>query len=180
MPTNLRSIRGISPQLGERVYLDPACTVIGEVKLGDDVSVWPSAVIRGDLLPITIGARSNVQDGAILHTTHTSRFNPNGWALTIGEDVVIGHAAVLHGCTIGDRVLVGIGAIVNDGAIIEDEVMIGAGCLVPPRKKLESGFVYVGNPCRQLRAMTPEEREFLAYSPGNYVRLKDQYLAEQS
>ncbi|MCA9240959.1 MAG: gamma carbonic anhydrase family protein [Planctomycetales bacterium] len=178
MSQNCRTIRGIAPKLGERVFLDPACTVIGDVTLGDDVSVWPFASIRGDLLPITVGARSNVQDGAILHTTHTSRFNPNGWALTIGADVVIGHAAVLHGCTIGDRVLVGIGAIVNDGAIVESEVMIGAGCLVPPRKTLESGYVYVGNPCKQLRPMTDAEREFLTYSPGNYVRLKNEYLAE--
>ncbi|QEG37740.1 gamma carbonic anhydrase family protein [Bythopirellula goksoeyrii] len=173
----IRSVHNISPQLGERVYIDSAATVIGDVTLGDDVSVWPGAVIRGDLLPIKVGHRSNVQDNSVLHTTHKSKFNPDGWPLTIGDDVVIGHRAVLHGCVVGDRVLIGIGAIVNDGAVVEDEVIVGAGCLVPPGKVLESGFVYVGNPCKVLRPITEVEREFFSYSAGNYVRLKDRYLA---
>jgi carbonic anhydrase/acetyltransferase-like protein (isoleucine patch superfamily) len=179
MDQSIRSHRGISPQLGQRVYIDPAATVIGDVCLGDDASVWPGAVIRGDMHSIRIGARSNVQDNAVLHITHVSDFNPNGWPLTIGEDVVIGHRAVLHGCTVGNRILIGNGAIVNDGAIIEDEVIVGAGCMVPPGKTLESGFVYVGNPCKQLRALSESERKFFTYSPANYVKLKDQYLAEQ-
>ncbi|TWU29861.1 gamma carbonic anhydrase family protein [Bythopirellula polymerisocia] len=174
----IRAFQSTSPQLGARVYVDPAATVIGDVTLGNDVSVWPGAVIRGDLLPIKVGHRSNVQDNAVLHTTHKSKYNLDGWALTIGEDVVIGHRAVLHGCRVGDRVLIGIGSIVNDGAVVEDEVIVGAGCLVPPGKVLESGFVYVGNPCRQLRPITDAEREFFTYSPANYVRLKDQYLGE--
>lgn len=179
MDQSIRSHRGISPQLGQRVYIDPAATVIGDVCLGDDASVWPGAVIRGDMHSIKIGARSNVQDNAVLHITHASDFNPNGWPLTIGEDVVIGHRAVLHGCTVGNRILIGNGAIVNDGAIIEDEVIVGAGCMVPPGKTLQSGFVYVGNPCKQLRALSESERKFFTYSPANYVKLKDQYLAEQ-
>lgn len=179
MDQSIRSHRGISPQLGQRVYIDPAATVIGDVCLGDDASVWPGAVIRGDMHSIKIGARSNVQDNAVLHITHASDFNPNGWPLTIGEDVVIGHRAVLHGCTVGNRILIGNGAIVNDGAIIEDEVIVGAGCMVPPGKTLQSGFVYVGNPCKQLRALSESERAFFTYSPANYVKLKDQYLAEQ-
>ena len=179
MDQSIRSHRGISPQLGQRVYIDPAATVIGDVCLSDDASVWPGAVIRGDMHSIKIGARSNVQDNAVLHITHASDFNPNGWPLTIGEDVVIGHRAVLHGCTVGNRILIGNGAIVNDGAIIEDEVIVGAGCMVPPGKTLESGFVYVGNPCKQLRALSESERKFFTYSPANYVKLKDQYLAEQ-
>jgi carbonic anhydrase/acetyltransferase-like protein (isoleucine patch superfamily) len=92
---------------------------------------------------------------------------------------VIGHRAVLHGCTVGNRILIGNGAIVNDGAIIQDEVIVGAGCMVPPGKTLESGFVYVGNPCKQLRALSESEKTFFTYSPANYVKLKDQYLAEQ-
>ena len=153
MNYSIRSHRGISPQLGLRVYIDPAATVIGDVHLGDDASVWPGAVIRGDMHSIRIGARSNVKDNAVLHITHASDFNPGGWPLTIGDDVVIGHRAVLHGCTLGNRILIGNGAIVNDGAIVEDEVIVGAGCMVPPGKRLESGFVYVGNPCKQLRAL---------------------------
>jgi carbonic anhydrase/acetyltransferase-like protein (isoleucine patch superfamily) len=176
---SIRTFQGKSPQLGARVYIDPAATVIGDCVLGDDVSVWPGAVIRGDLEPIVIGSRSNVQDNAVLHTTHKSQYNPEGYALTVGEDVVIGHRAVLHGSTVGNRVLVGIGAIVNDGAVIEDEVIVGAGCLVPPGKTLASGYVYVGNPAKQLRPITEPERTFFTYSPANYVRLKEKYLAEK-
>ena len=178
MDHSIRSHRGISPQLGQRVYVDPAATVIGNVSLGDDASVWPGAVIRGDMHRIVVGARSNVQDNAVLHITHASDFNPDGWPLTIGDDVVIGHRAVLHGCTLGNRILVGNGAIVNDGAVIEDEVIIGAGCMVPPGKTLETGYVYVGNPCKQMRALSDSETQFFTYSPSNYVKLKDQYLAE--
>lgn len=177
---SIRSFKGISPTLGNRVYVDPAATVIGDVVLGDDVSVWPGAVIRGDMHRIRIGNRSNVQDNAVLHITHASDFNPGGYPLTIGDDVVIGHRALLHGCTLGNRILVGNGAIINDGAIIEDEVIIGAGCVVPPGKTLESGYVYVGNPCKQARALKDSERRFFTYSPANYVKLKDQYLAEAS
>ena len=178
MTASLRAFGGTAPQLGARVYVDPAATVIGQVCLADDVSVWPGAVIRGDMHTITIGARSNVQDNAVLHITHASDFNPGGWPLTIGDDVIIGHRAILHGCTLGNRILVGNGAIINDGAIIEDEVIVGAGCMVPPGKRLESGFVYVGNPCRQTRPVSDKERGFFSYSPANYVKLKDQYLAE--
>ena len=175
----LRPYNGVTPRLGRRVYVDPAATVIGDVTLGDDVSVWPGAVIRGDMHWIRVGDRSNVQDNAVLHITHASDYNPGGWPLSIGADVVIGHRAVLHGCTVADRVLVGIGSIVNDGAIIEEEVIIGAGCVVPPGKTLESGYVYVGNPYKPLRPITEEERKFFRYSPTNYMKLKDEYLAEQ-
>lgn len=180
MPQPVHSFRGVTPTLGERVYIAPTATVIGDVVLGDDVSVWPGAVVRGDMHFIRVGARSNVQDNAVLHITHASDYNPGGWPLVIGEDVVIGHRAVLHGCRVGDRVLVGIGSIVNDGAVVEDEVIIGAGCVVPPGKTLSSGFIYVGNPYRQLRPLTDRERAFFTYSPANYVKLKDEYLAEQA
>ena len=177
--TNTRAFNGITPTLGKGAYVDPAATVIGDVVLGEDVSVWPSAVVRGDMHYIRIGDRSNVQDGAVLHITHASeKYNPDGYPLNIGEDVTIGHAAVLHGCTLGNRVLVGIGAIVNDGVVVEDDVMIGAGCVVPPGKHLESGYVYIGNPAKQLRPLKEQERQFLGYSPQNYIKLKNQYLAE--
>lgn len=180
MSNNVRSHGGKTPTLGARVYIDPAATVIGDTTLGDDVSVWPGAVIRGDMHHITIGKRSNVQDNAVLHITHASDFNPDGWPLTIGDDVIIGHGAILHGCTLGNRILVGNGAIVNDGAIVEDEVMVGSGCVVPPGKVLETGYLYVGAPAKQVRALTEKEKKFFSYSPGNYVKLKDQYLAEQA
>lgn len=178
MPQSIRPYRGVTPTLGERVYIDPAAVVIGDVTLGDDVSVWPGAVIRGDMHTIKVGHRTNVQDNAVLHITHASDYNPGGWPLNIGDDVVIGHSAVVHGCTLGNRILVGIGSIVNDAAVIEDEVIIGAGCVVPPGKVLKSGNVYVGNPCKQLRPVTEDELKFFKYSPANYVKLKDEYLAE--
>ena len=179
MHRSIRSHRGIRPTLGERVYIDPAATVIGEVSLGDDVSVWPGAVIRGDVHTIKIGNRTNVQDSAVLHVSHASEHNPGGCPLTIGDEVIIGHRAIVHGCTLGTRVLVGNGAILNDGAVIENEVVVGAGCVVPPGKTLQSGYVYVGNPCKPLRTVNEDERRLLKYSAASYVKLKDQYLAEQ-
>ncbi|GGH90619.1 gamma carbonic anhydrase family protein [Pseudomonas fluvialis] len=174
----IRTFQDMTPQLGERVFVDPSAVVLGDVVLGDDCSVWPQAVIRGDMQPIRIGARSSVQDGSVLHITHAGPFNPQGWPLQVGEDVTVGHNVTLHGCTLGDRVLVGMGAIIMDGAQVEDEVIIAAGSLVPPGKRLVSGFLYLGNPVRQARALTEQERGFFRYSANNYVRLKDQYLLE--
>ncbi|MDW5378548.1 gamma carbonic anhydrase family protein [Halomonas sp. HP20-15] len=173
---SLRTFQGHTPQLGDRVYIDPACVVLGDVALGDDCSVWPMAVIRGDMHRIRIGARTSVQDGSVLHITHASDFNPGGHPLTIGDDVTIGHKAILHGCTVGDRVLVGMSATVMDGAVVEDEVIIAAGAVVTPGKRLESGHVYAGNPAKPLRPLKDSERAFFRYTAGNYVKLKDQYL----
>lgn len=174
----LRPYRGQMPSLGERVYIDPAAVVIGNVTLGDDVSVWPCAVIRGDMHSIRVGSRTSVQDNAVLHITHAGKFTPDGWPLNIGDDVTIGHGACLHGCTIGNRVLVGIGATVLDGAVVEDDVVIAAGTLVPPGKTLESGYLYLGNPARQARPLKESEMAFFTYSAENYAKLKDEYLAE--
>jgi carbonic anhydrase/acetyltransferase-like protein (isoleucine patch superfamily) len=176
--SNIRTYSGDTPQLGARVFIDPTALVIGDVIIGEDSSVWPMAVIRGDMHRIRIGARTSIQDGCVLHITHAGRFVKDGWPLEVGSNVTVGHRVVLHGCTIGDRVLVGNGAIVMDGAEVADEVVIGAGALVPPGKKLESGFLYIGNPCRQSRPLTDQEREFFDYSADNYVRLKDEHLQE--
>ncbi len=176
-PMAIRPWKGKHPSLGERVYIDPASLVLGDVELGDDCSVWPMAVIRGDMHRIRIGARVSVQDGCVLHITHASDFNPGGYPLTVGDDVTIGHKAILHGATLGSRILVGMGAIVMDGAVVEDEVIIAAGAVVPPGKHLEGGHVYAGNPARALRPLKETEREFFPYTAGNYVRLKDDYLA---
>ena len=181
MALHLRPYKGIHPKLGEKVYIDPQATVIGEVELGEDVSVWPGAVIRGDMHWIKIGSRSNVQDNAVIHTTHASEeFNPAGFPTSIGEDVTIGHSAVLHGCTVEDKVLIGIGAIINDGVTIKSGAMVGAGSVVPPGKTLEGGYVYIGNPAKQLRELSEPEKKFLGYSPQNYIKLKNQYLLDQS
>lgn len=173
---SLISFRATTPRLGQRVMIDPLAFVLGDVELDDDVSVWPGAVIRGDMHRIRIGARTSVQDGAVLHITHASDYNPGGYPLTIGDDVTIGHQACLHGCTLGSRILVGIGARVLDGAVVEDEVVIAAGALVPQGKTLESGYVYVGSPAKPARELTDKERSFFRYTAANYVRLKDEYL----
>ncbi len=166
------------PECGARVFIDPSAVVIGDVHLGDDCSVWPHTVIRGDMHQIRIGARTSVQDGSVLHITHASSFNPGGYPLIIGDDVTIGHQVLLHGCSIGSRVLIGMGSIVMDGARIDDEVIVGAGSLVSPGKHLVSGYLYMGRPAQQVRALTEQEIAFFTYGAGNYVRLKDDYLAE--
>lgn len=166
------------PQLGERAFVDASAVVIGDVELGEDSSVWPLTVIRGDMHRIRIGARTSVQDGSVLHITHAGPFNPDGYPLVIGDEVTVGHKVTLHGCTLGNRILVGMGSIVMDGAVVEDEVIIGAGSLVPPGKRLESGYLYVGSPVKQARALTDKERNFFSYTAGNYVKLKDLHLAE--
>ncbi|MCE4067964.1 gamma carbonic anhydrase family protein [Pseudomonas nitroreducens] len=174
----IRSYQGKTPSLGERVFVDVSAVVIGDVEIGADSSVWPLVVIRGDMHRIRIGARTSVQDGSVLHITHAGPFNPDGFPLTIGDEVTIGHKVLLHGCTIGSRILVGMGSIVMDGAVIEDEVILGAGSLVPPGKVLESGFLYVGSPVKKARPLTDKERAFFSYTAGNYVKLKDQHIAE--
>lgn len=176
----IRTYQGHTPKLGANVFVDPAAVVIGDVELGDDASVWPCVVIRGDMHSIRIGARTSVQDGSVLHITHASDFNPAGHPLIIGDDVTVGHSVCLHGCTIGNRVLVGIGSTILDGAVVEDEVVIGAGSLVPPGKRLESGFMYMGSPVKQVRPLKDSERQFFNYSANNYVKLKNTYLSEMN
>jgi carbonic anhydrase/acetyltransferase-like protein (isoleucine patch superfamily) len=175
---SIRTYQNHRPQLGPRAFVDASAVVIGDVELGEDSSVWPLTVIRGDMHRIRIGARTSVQDGSVLHITHAGPFNPDGYPLTIGDEVTIGHKVTLHGCTLGNRILVGMGSIMMDGAWVEDEVIIGAGSLVPPGKRLLSGFLYVGSPVQQARPLTDKERAFFSYSAGNYVKLKDLHLAE--
>jgi carbonic anhydrase/acetyltransferase-like protein (isoleucine patch superfamily) len=174
----IRSYQQHTPQLGERAFVDASAVVIGDVHLGADSAGWPRTVIRGDMHRIRIGARTSVQDASVLHITHAGPFNPDGYPLIIGDDVTVAHKVMLHGCTLGNRVLVGMGSIVMDGAVVEDDVIIGAGSLVPPGKRLESGYLYVGSPVKQARPLTDKERAFFTYSAANYVRLKDQHLAE--
>ncbi|HQR23254.1 MAG TPA: gamma carbonic anhydrase family protein [Steroidobacteraceae bacterium] len=165
----------LRPKLGPGTYVDPAALVIGDVETGADVSIWPMAVVRGDVNQIRIGARSNVQDGSVLHVSRPYPGNDTGWPLLIGEDVVIAHKVVVHGCTIGNRVLVGIGAIVLDGVVVEDDVTIGAGAVVTPGKRLESGGLYVGNPARRARELTPAEVARIPIMAAWYVNLKKDY-----
>ncbi|OON35528.1 gamma carbonic anhydrase family protein [Izhakiella australiensis] len=180
MSVALRTFNGKTPTAGQRVMIDESSVVIGEVAMADDVGIWPQVAIRGDVNYITIGARTNIQDGCVLHVTHKSNANPQGNPLVIGAEVTVGHKAMLHGCTIKDRVLIGMGSIVLDGAVIEENVMIGAGSLVPPGKRLVSGFLYLGSPVHQARPLTEKEINDLRYSADNYVKWKDEYLSQES
>jgi carbonic anhydrase/acetyltransferase-like protein (isoleucine patch superfamily) len=174
----IRTYQGTTPILGERVYVDPEATVIGRVTLGDDTSVWPTAVVRGDVHSITIGARTSVQDGSVLHVTHDGPYSPGGGPLLVGDDVTIGHRALLHACTVGNRCLIGMGSILLDGVIVEDEVLVGAGALIAPRTRLAARTLWIGSPARRVRSLTEREIESLAYSAAHYVRVKDRYRAE--
>ena len=178
MANNVRNFQGHQPKLGEEVFVDGSAVVIGDVELGDDCSVWPNTVIRGDMHRIRIGQRCSIQDGSILHITHASDFNPGGYPLILGDDVTVGHMAMLHGCSIGNQVLIGMQSMVMDGAVIEDQVVLGAGSLVPPGKVLQSGHLYVGRPAKMVRQLTDKELAYFPYTAANYVKLKNQYLAE--
>jgi len=175
---NLRSYKGISPKTNSCNYIDLSAVIVGDVTLAKDVSIWPLVAARGDVNSITIGARTNIQDGTVLHVTHKNIENPLGYPLNIGADVTVGHKCMLHGCTLGDRILVGMGTIILDNSIIEDDVFIGAGSLVPPNKTLVSGYLYVGNPVKQIRLLKDSETAFLKKSASNYVALKNDYLSE--
>ncbi len=175
---NIRSYKNITPSLANNVYIDDSAVLVGEISLADDVSIWPLVAARGDVNTISIGARTNIQDATVLHVTRRSTDKPNGNPLIIGEDVTVGHKCMLHGCQLGNRILVGMGAIIMDGVTVEDDVFIGAGSLVPPNKTLVSGYLYVGNPVKQVRPLKDSETKFLKQSAINYVKLKDDYLAE--
>lgn len=175
---SIRSYKGITPTFHQSVYVDESAVLVGDITLGKDSSVWPLVAARGDVNYIRIGERTNIQDGSVLHLTRSSKSNPDGYPLIIGDDVTVGHKVMLHGCRLGNRILVGMGAIVMDNAIVEDDVIIGGGSLVPPNKRLESGYLYVGSPVKQARPLTEQELSFLKVSANNYVELKDEYLAE--
>lgn len=173
---NVRPWRGGTPVIGRRVWIDPAATVIGRVTIGDDASIWPGAVVRGDVNFIEIGARTSIQDGSVLHVASARLAGAEGIPLLIGPDCTVGHRVILHACTVGARCLVGMGAIVMDSAVIGDEAIVGAGALVPAGRKLPPRTLWVGSPARQARALTEKEIAQLAASAAHYVALKDDYL----
>ncbi|GKT11360.1 MAG: hypothetical protein ISEC1_P0324 [Thiomicrorhabdus sp.] len=174
---SIRLYQGVSPQLADSAWVDESAVVIGKCVLGEDVGIWPNATLRGDVNDIVIGARSNIQDGAIVHTTHESDIF-KGSKCIVGQDVTVGHNAVLHGCLIEDECLIGMGAVVLDNAVVQKHVLVGANSLVPSGKVLESGYLYVGSPVKQARPLTEKEIAFFKYSAGHYVRLKNEYQAE--
>ena len=171
----IRKFKNFSPDIHKNAYIDDSAIVIGNVTIDEESSVWPKTVIRGDVQQVRIGARTNIQDGSIIHVTHKSDYSP-GYSTTIGDDVTVGHSVIIHACNISNRVLVGMGSIILDGVEVDSDVMIGAGSLVSPGKKLESGFLYLGSPVKKIRELNDKELKFLVYSAKSYVDLKNQYL----
>ncbi len=174
---SVRSFLQHTPQIGANVFVDDMAAVIGNVSIGDDSSIWPFASVRGDVHRITIGARTSIQDGCVLHVTHDSQYHPGGTPLIVGSDVTVGHRVTLHACTISDLCIIGMGAVVLDNAMIESDVILGAGSLVPPGKVLASGFLWVGAPAIKKRPLTSEELNFIRYSAASYVKLKNDHLS---
>jgi len=173
---NIQNFANHLPQIADSAYVHAAATIIGEVGIGEHSSVWPGAVIRGDVNFIRVGKNTNIQDLSMLHVSHKSSWDPAGAPLIIGDNVTIGHSVILHGCTIEDESLIGMGSIVMDKAVVQKHVLLAAGSLVPEGKVLERGYLYVGRPAKKVRALSAEEIAHFMYSASHYVRLKDQYL----
>lgn len=174
---SIRPYKGILPKLGARVYVDEQAAVIGDVVIGDDSSIWPMCSVRGDVNSIRIGARTNIQDGTVIHVTHDHPAVPSGQPAIIGDDVTVGHQCILHACTVENRCLVGMGSAVMDGAVLREGLILGAGSLVTENKQLEGGYLWLGRPAKKVRELTEEEKSWLAYSAGHYMKLKNDYLS---
>jgi carbonic anhydrase/acetyltransferase-like protein (isoleucine patch superfamily) len=173
----IRIFEKFTPQIAASAFVDQSAVVTGNVVIGTDSSVWPMCSVRGDIHSISIGERTNIQDGSILHVTHDSEFAPGGNALSIGSDVTVGHNAVVHACTVEDLCLIGMGSVLLDGSVIRSGAIIGAGSLVSPGKDLEGGYLWLGSPVKRVRELTDRERAFLEYSASHYVDLKNRHMA---
>ncbi len=173
---NIRHFENFIPQIDKTVFIDESAVVTGNVTLGKDSSVWPCCSIRGDIHSISIGARTNIQDGSILHVTHDSEYAPGGFKLTVGDEVTVGHNVVLHACTVEDLCLIGMGSVVLDGSVVQSGAMVGAGSLVPPNKVLQGGYMWLGSPVKKARELTEKETAFLKYSAQQYVKLKNRHM----
>lgn len=154
---------GLEPEIDETAYIASTAAIIGAVRLGPNVSIWHQVTLRGDANFITVGANTNIQDNAVVH------IDSGEYPTRIGKDVTIGHSAIIHACTLEDCCFVGMGAIVMDGAVVEREAMVGAGALIPPGKVVTSGTLWVGNPGREVRALTDKEKQALKTSAERYV-----------
>lgn len=167
----IRRFENQTPKLAKTVYVDETAVVIGQVEIGDFSSIWPQTVVRGDVNRIVIGERTNIQDLSVIHVNHAGPFNESGEPTIIGNDVTIGHRVLLHACTIADRCLIGMGAIILDRVEIQSEVFVGAGSLVTPGSVLESGYLYLGAPAKRARKLTEKELAHIPYSAEYYAEL---------
>lgn len=168
----IRSYKSAQPKIDDSVFIAETAAITGDVVIGADSGVWYGVVIRGDVNYIRIGQRTNIQDGAVIHCASRE----NGDIPTIvGDDCTIGHQALLHACTVGNRVLIGMQSCVMDGAVIEDEAIVAAGALVTPGKRVPSGQLWAGRPAKFVRELTAEERKHLSWSAQHYVRLAGEY-----
>ena len=173
----IRPYKNIYPRISESSYIAESADIIGNVVIGEDSSVWHASVVRGDMdMTITIGSRTNIQDGSVLHIVNQSSYVPDGYHLTIGNEVTVGHRCILHACTIEDTALIGMGSTVLDGAVVCSEAMIGANSLVPPGKIIEGGYLWLGSPIKKIRKLSAMDKEFLVYSAEMYVSLKNEYM----
>lgn len=173
---SIRMFENSIPNIHHTAYIDDQACVIGDVKIGENSSIWPMTVVRGDVNSIQIGSDTNIQDGSILHVTHKSTHDLKGGPLKIGNGVTVGHGVILHACDIGDYCLIGMGSTVMDKCEIEHHAMIGAGSVVPPNKKIKTGELWLGNPAKKIRNLTEKEMHNLEYSANHYVKLKNKYL----
>ena len=173
---NIRTYQGITPSLDENVFIDDTALVLGDVSIGKDSSIWPLTVVRGDVNKIRIGNCTNIQDNSVVHVTHPHTDIPDGYAVSVGNNVTVGHRVILHGCEVGDNCLIGMGSTVMDGAILEPYVMLGAASLVAPNKVLEGGYLWLGSPARKVRPLTEKERKWIDYSAKHYVKLKNKHI----
>ncbi len=170
--TGLVTFRGNTPQIHENVFIAPTCAVIGDVTIGPESSVWYSTVIRGDVMPIVIGNRTSIQDGAIVHVT------AGFYKTTIGDSVTVGHRAIVHGCEVQSNTLVGMGSTLLDGCVIEEGAIVGAGAVVTPGTVIPKGMLAIGTPARPVRPVNDKEKLLLKYSADHYVELTHTYIAE--
>lgn len=170
----IRAFRGILPTIATSAFIEETASVIGDVEIGSESSVWFNAVVRGDVHYIRIGHRTNVQDLCLLHVTNDT------FPLTLGDDITVGHHAVLHGCTIKDRVLIGMGAVIMDGAVIEEDCIIGAGALVTERMHVPTKSLILGTPARVRRSLTDDELRWIKESALNYIRYAQHYISDRS
>lgn len=171
----VRTFEDHEPQIAGSAYVDPAALVVGAVAVGEQASLWPMSVARGDVNRIEIGDGTNIQDGTVIHVTHDGPYSPGGIPTLIGRHVTVGHLCLIHACTIGDRCLIGMGSVIMDGVVLEDDVLLAAGSLVSPGKRLSAGKLYRGRPARAVRELTGEELDTLRYSGRHYVRLAERH-----